>query len=117
MADYHPELLILIEKVRRRWDKPLIVSSGARCKAHSIAEGSSGDSTHCIDRSTGHIKCCAVDFNYFGSTQERQDFIDMVLQMYSAGEIPELGGLGTGYSNGCVHLDVYHDPDGHLRRW
>lgn len=40
-----------------------------------------------------------------------------IAEVYEAGRLPELGGLGFYPSLGFVHVDVYRMADGHLRRW
>ena len=86
VVDY--ELLTVLERVRERFDKPVVVTSGARCRAHNAAVGGS--------KSSQHIKGKAADVQVEGV-----DPIDVYdfLNAYA----PEKYGLGLYQS--WVHID------------
>jgi len=110
--DYDPRLLTMLQKVRDKWGKPIYdwQLSCCRCPTHNIEVGGVPGSKH----AKNPCEACDIAFN----RDERDDFIEMVLQMHENGELDELGGIGyQRYTNGCVHLDTYHADDGHLRRW
>ena len=73
--EYHENLMDLLKKinlVRDRYDKPMIVTSGYRSRAHELKMGRSGQSDHC--------KCKAIDIydpkkELAKWVHENQDFI------------------------------------------
>lgn len=114
--DFDPALLLLFEKIRyllnlkrdrtNEQDVPISISGPARCEAHNATiKNSSPGSKHCDGKA----------FDIFQNAIPNREFHDSVLQWYEDGLLPELGGLGE-YSN-RIHIDTFHDPDGHLRRW
>jgi len=47
-TDYAPELLILLDQIRRRLDRPVRVTSGARCVAHNLGVDGRPNSEHLV---------------------------------------------------------------------
>lgn len=120
VEDLDPDLLLLFESIRYllnvecghkdKQDIPVSISGPARCAPHNKAIGGAKESKHCPD-ATGRCRA----FDIYQTAISNKVFHDKVLRWSLEGKIPELGGLGE-YSN-RIHIDVYHDPDGHLRRW
>ena len=83
-----PELLVRLEALRTLLDKPLLVTSGARCETHNREVGGRPGSWH--------LKGLAVDISC----------VDSELR----GEIIRLAGLlgfnGIGVAKNFIHLDL-----------
>ena len=101
-----PQLLQLLEKIRRLVDSPITVTSGYRCPKHNaeVPRAASGSK---------HTLGLAADIRQ--SKYSNGFFHTMIRRAWANGELPELGGLGL-YET-FVHVDVFHASDGHLREW
>lgn len=70
----------VIEKIRQRYGKPIIISSGYRCRALNKAIGGSPTSQHC--------KSEACDFHSLSDTRaDNRELFNLVRSMIGNGEI------------------------------
>lgn len=100
------KLIAVLDPIRVKWGAPISIISGYRTLEYNKRIGGAGQSTHMT--ALGADIRPTRGFN----VQELHDFI---LNLWNAGELPGLGGLGE-YRT-WVHVDVKKAPDGHLRRW
>ena len=83
-CDPTPLLLDVLDKIRKNVGRPINVTSGCRCETHNKRVGGVKDSNH--------TKGYAADIQCRGVAASR--FWRIIRDMYSAGELPELAGLG-----------------------
>lgn len=88
------EFLAKADTLRARWGKPLVVTSGARCRRHNSDVGGSPLSQHCLGK--------AADFQ----TADRAESEALALLA------EEVGFMGLGTYSGWTHCDL-----GPKRRW
>lgn len=81
-------LLIALDRMRRRFGKPIVVNSGIRCPDHNMDEGGVKNSSHL----TGKASDIKVE-----TDRDRFKLIGLAIEM----GIPRIG-IGIGY----LHLDV-----------
>lgn len=81
-------LLVALDRMRRRFGKPIIVNSGIRCAVHNASEGGVGNSSHL----TGTASDIQVE-----SDRDRFVLLGLAIEV----GIPRIG-IGLGY----LHLDV-----------
>jgi hypothetical protein len=100
--------LTVLEPLRARWGGPIIPVSWYRTPAYNLAVGGKPHSQHPLATAVD-CRCVAVD--------ELPRFRSVIEGMLSAGELPELGGIGW-YPGQWLHLDVRQRvPAGHIDRW
>lgn len=100
-----PRLLMLAEKIRERFDCPMITHSVCRCKESNEEAGGVKNSQH--------LEGKAMDFHVKGFEAMPDWVYKTILEEYRNGKLPELGGLFL-YDWG-VHIDVRNNSDGRLR--
>jgi uncharacterized protein YcbK (DUF882 family) len=83
----HPSLIVLLNTIRRYFDKPVIVNSGYRTRSHNRAIGGARYSYHCLGM--------AADIWVPGVS---------IIDLYSLALGNNVGGIGI-YNN-FIHLDV-----------
>lgn len=81
-------LLVALDRMRRRFGKPIVINSGIRCPDHNADEGGVKNSSHL----TGKASDIKVE-----SDRDRFKLIGLAIEM----GIPRIG-IGIGY----LHLDV-----------
>ena len=102
-----------LDAIRDAWGAPLTVVSGYRTSAHNTAVGGASASQHVEGR--------AADVAPLEGPEPFPDrvarFHGMILGMWNAGELPDLGALGY-YPGRWCHVDVRErQPIGHLAQW
>lgn len=101
-----PVLLTLVEKIRSiLGDIPMYPTSVYRCPEHNREIGGSPNSKHMLG--------LAMDFQL--KDMAYAEAVKRIEAAYTAGKLPELGGIGR-YPN-FIHVDAWKASDGHLRRW
>jgi zinc D-Ala-D-Ala carboxypeptidase len=88
-----PELISRLEKARATYGKPMVVTSGLRCRAHNQAVGGASESYHC--------KGQAVDI----AVSDGRDRYLMLKAFLDAG----FNRIGL-YAKGWIHVDVGSEP-------
>ena len=83
------ELIVVLEDIRKWFDKPIIINSGARCEKHNKEVGGSDNSQHTKGR--------AVDFVVVGVSE------NVAAEYLSA---KYLHRYGIGRYNGRTHIDT-----------
>lgn len=102
------ELGDLAEKVRSiLGNVPMYPTSGSRCYSHNKKVGGSPTSKHLSGR--------ALDF--YVTEMSVYCAYTKIEAAQKRGDLPELGGLGFYPTKNFIHIDTYHAPDGHLRKW
>ncbi len=98
--DIDENLIEYINIVRMLYGKPMVVTSGARCKAYNTRVGGLANSAHLPHDITG--QCRAVDI-HVKSGQERFELVSLALKV---------GFTRIGLAPDFLHLDVAWDlPD------
>lgn len=82
------QLLVALDRMRRRFGKPIIVNSGIRCPDHNRSEGGVKNSSHLSGK--------AADIRV-ETDRDRFKLIGLAIEM----GVPRIG-IGIGY----LHLDV-----------
>jgi uncharacterized protein YcbK (DUF882 family) len=118
-ADRLPELMALLDDVRDTWGGPIEVVSGYRTPAHNaeLLALDEKNGAHGVASSSQHVEGRAADIRPAGSPGQAAQLHQAVMRLYNDGKLPQLGGIGLYVKSGWVHVDTYHPPDGHLRRW
>ena len=117
-ADRWANLVTLCDRIRERWSRPLTVVSGYRTSAYNqgLVNGDAARGSHQVASASYHVQGMAADLRP-ETSEEVPQLLDVILRMYAAGELPELGGCAD-YPVSCwVHVDCGKAADGHLRRW
>ena len=98
--DIDPNLINRLNMIRILYGKPMVVTSGARCKEYNAKIGGLPDSAHLRHASTR--QCRAVDI-YVNNGFDRYDLIQLALHV---------GFTRFGLATDFLHLDVAWDlPD------
>lgn len=106
------ETLRMAEKIRIVLDDcPMKITSAFRCIKHNVAVGGVSDP----DNPSKHTLGMAIDFVPLG--MDLKVAYEKILKAHKDGLLPELGGIGYYPEKGFIHVDIYHAPDGHLRKW
>jgi uncharacterized protein YcbK (DUF882 family) len=118
-ADRLPELMALLDDVRDTWGGPIEVVSGYRTPAHNaeLLALDEKNGAHGVASSSQHVEGRAADIRPAGAPGQAAQLHQAVMRLYNDGKLPQLGGIGLYVKSGWVHVDTYHPPDGHLRRW
>jgi uncharacterized protein YcbK (DUF882 family) len=117
-TDRWAKLVGLCDAIRERWGRPLAVVSGYRSPAHNAAlvEADAAAGSHQVASGSYHVQGMAADLRPETAAEVPQLFA-LVLEMHTAGELPDLGGTAD-YPVSCwVHVDTGLTADRHLRRW
>lgn len=102
------DLLLLAEKIRVILGEiPIYVTSAYRCPKHNAKVGGSPTSRH--------MEGQAMDFTV--RDLNILDAYERIVRAWERGVLPELGGIGYYKRKRFIHVDIFHAPDGHLRRW
>lgn len=95
---HNPEFLDALERLRIAAGRPLVVTSGRRCRGHNAAVKGASRSQHML--------AIAVDISLFG--HDRQDIVNAALKA---------GFTGIGFGSSFLHLDwrptrtAFHYPN------
>jgi uncharacterized protein YcbK (DUF882 family) len=118
-ADRLPDLMILLDAARDAWGGPVEVVSGYRTPAHNAAliEADAQAGTHGVASGSQHVEGRAADIRPAGQPGQATQLHQAIMRLWNDGKLPQLGGVGLYVKSGWVHVDTYHAPDGHLRRW
>lgn len=110
------EVLSMLEKIRVKWQAPIIVVSGFRSKEHnqSLIERDKKLGSHGVASGSQHCEGRALDIRPMDRNEVPQLY-RMVLGMHDNGRLDELGGIGLYPRSGWIHVDT-HKVD-HLRKW
>lgn len=89
-----------LNELRRQFGKPMIITSGCRCRKHNKNVGGSEDSFHLMGK-TAHKDCgtCAVDINIKGYTEFEADQLKILA--FALGWT-----VGIDYENKFIHIDL-----------
>lgn len=83
------ELLNVLELIRRRFDSPVIITSGCRCESHNKESGGKLDSQHLIGKAADIVV---------------KNISPVKIVKFLESEFPARYGIGL--YNGWVHIDV-----------
>jgi uncharacterized protein YcbK (DUF882 family) len=99
-------LCLVLETVREVFDRPMVIISGYRSPSHNAKVGGAKQSQHMEGR--------AADITIVNVAPA--DVHATILELYNAGKLPQLGGLGV--YPGWVHVDIRERvPADHLAQW
>ncbi len=119
-ADRWAELVGLCDAIREAWGEPLMIVSGYRSPIYN-AQLMSADAAHGVHQvasGSQHTYGRAADLRPVAVTADRVTALHVkILDLYQAGKLPALGGLGIYETSGWCHVDTARADDGHLRRW
>ncbi len=118
-ADRLPMLMALLDAIRDAWGGPVDVVSGYRSPAYNaeLMVLDEGRGTHGVASGSQHTEGRAADIRPAGQPGQAAQLHQAIMRLYNDGQLPQLGGIGLYVKSGWVHVDTYHAPDGHLRRW
>ena len=117
-ADRWTDLVNMCDAIRDAWGRPLHVVSGYRSPAHNqaLVDADMQHGSHQVASGSYHVQGMAADLRP-ETAEEVPQLLALVLSMYNAGKLPQLGGTAD-YPVSCwVHVDCGKTTDGHLRRW
>lgn len=89
------ELATLLEKIRIKWNSPIIITSGYRCEKLNKAVGGS--------KTSQHLKGQAADI----ISKNNKELFIMIMQMIADGEI-KVGQLIDEYNYKWIHISTPH---------
>ena len=96
-------LILLLEMVRSKFDKPITITSGVRCEDYNLKVGGKTNSKHIPQGGYPDVKMRlgqAIDLKVSGvETKEVYDFLNFTFP----------NKLGLGLANSFVHVDVRAD--------
>jgi len=99
--------LMVLEPIRKRWGKPVVVVSGYRSPEHNKRVGGAKKSKHVLGEAADVRPVEMGDVPHF---------LDVIESMVKDGSLPTLGGYGK-YLR-WAHVDVrQRKEDGSLARW
>lgn len=108
---YRPNLdrlcIGVLEPVRERWGKPIIIISGWRSKSWNAKVGGAPGSRH-LKAEAGDIRTVQV--------MDLPELRALIEDMIADDELPALGGIGY-YPNRWLHVDVRPHAPLRLARW
>lgn len=118
-ADRLPELMALLDTIRDAWGSPVEVVSAYRSPEHNewLIRQDEARGSHGVASGSQHVEGRAADIRPAGAPGQAAQLWQAVMKLYNDGKLPQLGGIGLYVKSGWVHVDTYHAPDGHLRRW
>jgi uncharacterized protein YcbK (DUF882 family) len=118
-ADRLPELLALLDAIRDAWGEPIAVVDGYRSPAWNqhLIDKDAAAGTHGVASGSQHVEGRAADIRPLMNPGLCAMLHQRIMQLWNDGKLPQLGGVGLYVKSGWVHVDTYHAPDGHLRRW
>jgi len=87
----HPRLIDTLQTLRELAARPLVITSGFRCRLHNDRTGGRPRSFH-VQGMAADIACAA--------SGQREELLE------AARRVPAVGGLGSYPGKGCVHLDI-----------
>jgi len=118
-ADRLPDLMAMLDTIRGAWGMPILVVSGYRTPEHNAAliEADERAGTHGVASGSQHVEGRAADIRPVGGGGQAAQLHTVIMGLYDAGSLPQLGGIGLYVLSGWVHVDTSHAPDGHLRKW
>lgn len=94
------ELAHLLEKIRQRYNKPIIVTSGYRCKKlNDIVKGS---------KTSQHVKGQAADIRTISDTKEDNKELFMTIMGMIIQKDIEVGQLIDEYNYNWIHVSTNH---------
>lgn len=117
-GDRWATLIALCDAIRDAWGAPLEVVSGYRSPAHNAALVAADEAAgvHGAVSGSQHVEGRAADLRPVGGG-DASTLYRVVMGLFEAGKLPELGGIGLYPRSGWVHCDTMKPADGHLRRW
>ncbi len=94
------EVALLLEKIRQRYNKPIIVTSGYRCKKlNEIVKGS---------KTSQHVKGQAADIRTISDTREDNKELFMTIMGMIIQKDIEVGQLIDEYNYNWIHVSTPH---------
>lgn len=72
---------------------------------------------HGVASGSWHIVGQAADLRTANGAGDVPQLLRVILEMYTVGKLPWLGGVGDYPVSNWVHVDTRKSSDGHLRRW
>lgn len=109
-------LVEMLEVIREALGKPLIVDSGYRTLAYDqrLFDADAGRGNVAKPTGSQHPKGRAADVRCASLTST--ELRTLIVDLYAAGKIPKLGGVG--WYPSFVHVDVRpKDASGHVAQW
>jgi uncharacterized protein YcbK (DUF882 family) len=103
--DVDPLIVTTLQRLRDEVQRPVVVNSGCRCKAHNAAVNGG--------KSSQHLKGKAADIKIEGMTSIQ--IIDVIRRLYLDGEI--YVGYVYAINGASVHVDVRAPQSQTVRRW
>ena len=103
--DIDPLLVSTLQRLRDEVQRPVVVNSGCRCKAHNASVNGS--------KTSQHLKGKAADIKIEGMTS--QQIIDVIRRLYLDGEL--YVGYVYAINGASVHVDVRAPQSQTVRRW
>lgn len=105
----------VLEAVRKEIGAPIIINSGYRSPTYQaeLYKRSRKDGSVAKDSQHSHGRAADVCAPHVSA----EEIHAAALELWNAGALPELGGLGVYVSSNFVHLDVRPHPPGQLARW
>jgi len=100
LSNIHDNALFFFDRIREVYGKPMIVTSGCRCKEHNIKIGGAKKSPH-TPQEDGYTYALDIAID---NSRDRHDFITAAVRV---------GCNRWAYTKSFVHLDFspYHDQD------
>jgi uncharacterized protein YcbK (DUF882 family) len=107
----------LADECRDEYGDELIPVSWYRSKAHNLAliAADNAKGTHGVASGSEHVEGKAVDLRPVRG--DAAGLYRILMAAHAAGRLKRLGGIGLYVVSNWVHVDCYHAPDGHLRKW
>lgn len=90
------QLMLLIDNLRERLGRPLVISSATRCPKHNEEVGGAGLSTHMEGK--------AIDLAYRNNAQQ----FELIRVIIEQGHFKR---IGTYSDKKCVHIDTARNDD------
>jgi uncharacterized protein YcbK (DUF882 family) len=106
--------MAMLDAIREAHGSAVQVVSGYRSPAYNAALAKNS-AAHQVASGTQHVQGRAADLRPVSG--DLNTFHRTIMDLYNAGKLPQLGGIGVYPISNWIHVDTFKAEDNHLRTW